>query len=171
VAAPTPTPAGGSVAALVGALAASLGVMGARLTRRGEAEQELLHLSERLHALVQADMEAYDGVARAGKIPKDQPERAHQMEAAMHRATEAPLHIAETACAVGRAVAAYRHAAKPAVQSDLTVSLIMAVASAEAGLHTAKANVKLLKSKETSDSFQGRITEATQSLEELRGLC
>ncbi|ALA60890.1 glutamate formimidoyltransferase [Nitrospira moscoviensis] len=171
VAAPNPTPAGGSVAALVGALAAALGVMGARLAERGEAEQTLLRFAERLQGLVQADMAAYGEVARAGKVPKERPERSDHMEAAMHRATAVPVEIAEAACAVGRAVAAYRDAAKPAVRSDLTVALIMALASSEAGLHTAKVNIKLLKNKEVRAMFEGRIAAVTRSLEELRGLC
>ncbi|HSQ92197.1 MAG TPA: glutamate formimidoyltransferase, partial [Nitrospiraceae bacterium] len=55
VAAATPTPAGGAVAALVGALAASLGIMGTRLSRQEGVEYRLSEISRRLRDLMQAD--------------------------------------------------------------------------------------------------------------------
>lgn len=167
----TPAPAGGSVAALVGALAASLGLMGARLVHRMEAQQQLLSLAERLHALVQADVEAYERVARARKISPERPERADEIEAAMQRATETPMQIAEFASQAGLMISTCVASAKPAVQSDLAVGIILAVAASEAGLHTVKVNVKLLNNQELKSNFASRIGKTIQSLEELRALC
>src|SRR5207253_5324834 len=48
VASATPIPAGGTAAALVGALAASLGIMGARLSRQEGVEHRLSELGRRL---------------------------------------------------------------------------------------------------------------------------
>jgi glutamate formiminotransferase/glutamate formiminotransferase/formiminotetrahydrofolate cyclodeaminase len=166
-----PAPAGGSVAALVGALAASLGLMGARLVHRMEAQQQLLSLAERLHALVQADVQAYESVARARKISPERPERADEIRAAMQRATETPMEIAELASQAGLVISTYLSSAKPAVQSDLTVGIIMAIAASEAGLHTVKVNVKLLQDPELRSNFESRIGKTVQSLEELRALC
>lgn len=166
-----PTPAGGSVAALVGALAASLGVMGARLGHQTEAQQQLVQLCQRLHALVQADVEAYQGVSRASKIPIERSERSTEMAVAWQKATEVPLEIAEIACHAGWAIQSCLKTAKPSVRSDLTVALIMAIAAADAGLHTAQANVKMQTNQQLNDIFRPRITEAERSLEELKGLC
>jgi glutamate formiminotransferase/glutamate formiminotransferase/formiminotetrahydrofolate cyclodeaminase len=171
VAAPKPTPAGGSASALVGALAASLGVMGARLTARAQDEAELLKASERLYGLIQGDMEAYEGVAVAGNIPKSDPERTHRLETARHQATEIPLEIAEVACAAGRVILGCRVLARPPLQSDLTVGLILAIAAADSGLHTAKVNTKSLKTLVTRQRFEARIEKISRSLEELRSLC
>jgi glutamate formiminotransferase / formiminotetrahydrofolate cyclodeaminase len=171
VASAQPTPAGGSVAALVGALAASLGVMGARLGGKMEAEQQLLRMSGRLHGLVQADVEAYEGVARAGKISKERPERSREIEQAMQRATETPMEIAELACQAGIIISSCRGAAKPAVQSDLTVGMIIAIAATEAGLHTVRVNMQAIRNKEIIGTFTSRISKTVQSLEELKGLC
>jgi glutamate formiminotransferase/formiminotetrahydrofolate cyclodeaminase len=171
VASTKPVPAGGSVAACVGALAASLGVMVSQLTQRTEAQQPLLELSERLQALVQADVEAYEGVARARKISRERPEQVQEIEAAMQIATETPITIAELACEAGHLLASCMAAAKPAVQSDVTVGIIMAIAASEAGLHTAKVNVKLLSNQGVKDIFESRIDKTAQSLEELRALC
>jgi glutamate formiminotransferase / formiminotetrahydrofolate cyclodeaminase len=171
VASTKPVPAGGSVAACVGALAASLGVMVSQLTQRTEAQQPLLELSERLQALVQADVEAYEGVARARKISPERSERADEIEAAMQTATEMPITIAELSCEAGRLLASCMAAAKPAVQSDVTVGIIMAIAASEAGIHTAKVNVKLLRNQVVKDVLESRIGKTAQSLEELRALC
>jgi glutamate formiminotransferase / formiminotetrahydrofolate cyclodeaminase len=166
-----PAPAGGSVAALVGALAASLGLMGARLVHRIEAQQQLLSLAERLHALVQADVEAYESVARARKISPERPERADEIGAAMQRATETPMQIAELASQAGLLISTCLASAKPAVQSDLIVGIIMAIAASEAGLHTVKVNVKSLNNQELKANFESRVSKTSQSLEELRALC
>lgn len=164
-------PAGASVAAYVGALAASLGLMGARLAHRTEGQHSLLQMSERLHALVLADVEAYESVARAKKISKERPERADEVQAAMQRATETPMEIAELACQAGLLIATCISSAKPAVQSDLTVGMIMAVAATEAGLHTVKENIGMLKNQYLSEAFMSRVRKTCQSLEELKGLC
>lgn len=164
-------PAGASVAAYVGALAASLGLMGARLTHRTEVQHPLLQMSERLHALVLADVEAYESVARAKKISKERPERADELQAAMQRATETPMEIAELACQAGLLIAPCLTSAKPAVQSDLTVGMIMAVAAAQAGLNTVQVNLKSINNQTVREVFESRVSKATQSLEELRGLC
>src|SRR3989475_7279251 len=81
-----PTPGGGSAAALAGTLAAALVAMVARLTvgRKAYAAVEaqaraILDEAERLRAelrrLVDEDAAAYEGVTRAYKIPKRDPDR------------------------------------------------------------------------------------------------
>ncbi|TKS60052.1 MAG: hypothetical protein EWM72_01640 [Nitrospira sp.] len=166
-----PTPAGGSVAAFVGALAASLGVMGARFGHQTESQQQLVQLSQRLHALVQADVEAYPEVSRTSTIPKERSERSTEMAVAWQKATEVPLEIAEIACHAGWAIQSCLKAAKPSIRSDLTVAMIMAIAAADAGLHTTQVNVKAQTNQQLNDIFRPRITKAKRSLEELRGLC
>lgn len=171
VAAPAPTPAGGSVAALVGALAASLGVMGARLTHQTEQESMLVELSRQLCDLVQADMAAYEEVARVRRLLREDPDRAPTMDHALRRATEIPLAIVECACRAGSMMVAYRKSAKPIVQSDVTVGIIMAIAAAEAALHTAQVNLKRLGNLDVRSALEVRFATALPCLEELKGLC
>jgi len=171
VAAAKPTPGGGSVAALVGALAASLGVMGARLNSHTDHEQRLTQLQSRLHRLVQEDTEAYGRLVDAYKIPKQDPNRPHSITTALHRATEVPLEIAEAASEAGRLLHALRQSAKPLVHSDLTVGIYMALAAAAAGCHTAKTNVQPQLNQQFNSSILSRITETARSLEELKALC
>jgi glutamate formiminotransferase/glutamate formiminotransferase/formiminotetrahydrofolate cyclodeaminase len=166
-----PTPAGGSVAALVGALAASLGVMGARLDGQLDREQQLLERSRKLYQLVQADMDVYTGLMDAYRIPKQHPDRLHVISVALQRATEVPLEITELSCEVARFLHTLREGSKPTIQSDLTVGLILAIATARAGLVTVQTNINAQKNQQLIQSMQLRIAKATESLEELKGMC
>ncbi len=166
-----PIPAGGSVAALVGTLAASLGVMGARLVKQSDRETTLLRLSRRLYELVQEDAFAYEALLKAHKIPKDQPDRPTTVSNALLKATEVPLEIAERACEVARVLHGLRQVVKPTVHSDLSVGIILAIATADAGLFTAQTNVKLATNQLVVESVQAKILKIRESLEELRRLC
>jgi glutamate formiminotransferase / formiminotetrahydrofolate cyclodeaminase len=167
----TPSPAGGAVAALAGALAASLGTMGARIGKQTEPEQSLSNLSQRLAALMQQDCEAYEAVSRARHLPADHTDRPLLLATALQKATEVPLTIAELSCEAGQTIATIRKFLSPAVQSDLTVGMILAIAAIEAGLHTAKTNVKLLRNQLVATDQTRHITKISNSLEELKGLC
>ena len=171
VAAANPTPAGGSVAAFVGALAASLGVMGARIGRQSDSEQRLLELNRQLQQLVQADIEAYNGLTDAYKLAKHHPDRPHAISVALQRATEVPLEIAELACAVGRFVLTLREGSKPTVQSDLSVGMTMAIAAVQASLVTVHTNIQSQQNHNLIDVVRLRIAKVTESLAELKGLC
>ncbi len=106
VAAPTPTPGGGSVSALAGALAAALSRMVAGLARGKKGyeaiERELAEIETkaeavqaRLVALVDEDARAYEAVLAAMRLPKnsqaDKAARVEAMQVAYRKATEVPL--------------------------------------------------------------------------------
>lgn len=167
----TPTPAGGAAAALVGALAASLGNMGARIGKQTEPERSLSDLSQRLAALMQRDCEAYEAVSKTRRLPADHTDRSLLLTTALEAATEVPLKIAELACEAGQTITTIRMQLSQSVQSDLTVGIILAIAAAEAGLHTARTNVKLQQNQPVVVDQMQRITEIANSLEELKGLC
>ena len=166
-----PTPAGGSVAAFVGALAASLGVMGARLGGQSDGEHRLLELSRQLYRLVQADTEVYNGLMDAYRMPKHHADRPHAISIALQQATEVPLEIMELSCEIARFLHTLREGAKPTIQSDLTVGLTIAIAAAQAGLVTVNANAKAQRNQHLVETMQLRIAKATESLEELKVLC
>src|SRR6202047_4816103 len=80
VAAPTPTPGGGSVAAFAGAMAAALGQMVAGLSRKkksqwavvdklSEALDNMRRAAEELTAAIDRDADSYDDVMLAFKLP------------------------------------------------------------------------------------------------------
>ncbi len=111
----TPTPGGGSAAALAGATAAALVTMVARLTigkkkyadveaRMTEVVQQAETLRHSLQAAVQEDCRAFEQVMAARRMPKTTPEevarRRQALELATLRATEVPMRVAEQACQV-----------------------------------------------------------------------
>jgi glutamate formiminotransferase/glutamate formiminotransferase/formiminotetrahydrofolate cyclodeaminase len=171
VASATPIPAGGTVAALVGALAASLGIMGARLSRQRGVEHRLSEIGRRLRDLMQADGDAYQRFIQATKLAKTDQTRPAVLSSTLHLATEIPLEIAELATEAGALIHACWVGVKPRVQSDLTVGLVLAVAAADAGRHTVGENIKIQHNQRLKSSLLDRIEQMTIRLEELRGLC
>src|SRR5580765_1130931 len=171
VAAETPIPAGGSVAALVGALAASLGIMGARLSRQRGVEHRLSEISLRLRDLMQADGDAYQRFIQATKLEKTDRTRPAVLSSALHLATEIPLEIAELATKAGALLHACSAGVKPRVRSDLTVGMVLAIAAADAGCHTVEENIKIQHNQRLKSSIFDRIQQMTNRLEELRGSC
>jgi glutamate formiminotransferase / formiminotetrahydrofolate cyclodeaminase len=171
VAAATPIPAGGTVAALVGALAASLGIMGGRLSRQRDVEHRLSEISRRLRELMQADGDAYRRFTKATKLAKTDQTRPAVLSSALHLATEIPLEIAEQATEAGVLLHACSAGVKPRVRSDLTVGLVLAIAAADAGHHTVAENIKVQHNQRLKNSLLDRIQQMTNRLEELRGLC
>ena len=104
IAARTPTPGGGSVAALAGALGSSLGCMAIRFSMKRKdstpeqdavlatLERGLLDLSGRLTALADDDATSFEEVRKARKLPQATPAEQSARESAVRSATE---HAAE----------------------------------------------------------------------------
>lgn len=95
VAAKRPTPGGGSVSAVVGAMGAALGVMTARYSDDSDAETTLDGLKGEFAALADADADAYGLVSSAMSLPKDSDEtkkrRKTALQSALADAAEVPL--------------------------------------------------------------------------------
>src|SRR5579864_2547176 len=104
VAAPTATPGGGSVSALAGALAASLGQMVAGLSRKkksqapfvNELSEALDHLrrsSAELAEAIDRDAAAYEAVMAAYKLPQESAGEKCLREEAIQRATRGAAEV------------------------------------------------------------------------------
>jgi formiminotetrahydrofolate cyclodeaminase len=156
VAAPTPTPGGGSVAALAAALAAGLGEMvcGVSLKRKSlgahhanlEATRtRLAGLRERLMEAVDRDAQSYEAVMRACKLPKsteaEQTARNQAIEAASKQASVVPLEIAELAAAVAREIASLAEITIPQAAPDLSVASNLAATAQRGGIENVRANL------------------------------
>ena len=151
---PDPTPGGGSAAALMGALGASLFAMVAGLpkTRTGSDDErqaldaarlELIGHQHALTALIDRDAAAYDLVVAAFKKPKGTDEekaaRAAAIQDAMRVAAEVPLETGRVCSAVvraGRTVAQYGNLS---AKSDIAVAL----QALGAGMQSAWFNVEI----------------------------
>ncbi len=190
VAAGTPTPGGGSVAALAGALAAALGVMACRIgppadqkkqqsakvKEPGEtsdlqaAERRLQELSDRLRGLIQADADAYAGVVTAYRLPKTDPSRPSAIATSLRVASEVPLETATLASEAATLLRTLLAQTKPTVAPDLKVGLLMARAAIEGGIENVYANLKSQTNQSVVNDLTRRARVIEQCLVELKSL-
>ncbi len=172
LAAPTPTPGGGSAAAYAGAMAAGLVSMVARLTigKKGYENQEknmaaLPEESESLRAdlrtAVDRDAEAFNQVMAAFKKPKSAPDRKEAIQEATLQAAEVPLAVA------GKALRVLELALKAARTGNLNAisDAGSAVNLAYAALNSAAYNVRINISSLEDEKAAAKYRKAVEKLE------
>lgn len=170
-----PTPGGGSVAALCGALSAALSSMVANLTLGREkyknvepAIREALEQSERLRAeftqLIADDIDAYSTLSAAYRLPKatpdEQAERSAQIQGALQGAAEAPLRIAEHARQALDLCRTLAEIGNTNVISDVGVAAITAHAALESAELNVLINLKALKDQALAEALLQRLNAA-----------
>ena len=180
VAAGTPTPGGGSVAALAGSLASALGLMACRVsraTKEGTAanppfaeETRLAILSQELRRLIQADADAFEQVLAAYRIPKTDAGRPQAIAKALECATDTPLQTAMLAGEALQLLRSVQAKAKPSVASDLAVGIFMAQAAIQGGLANVDINIKSLKNQDFASRISRQVEQIKRILEEPKSL-
>ncbi len=150
-----PTPGGGSVAALTGALAASLGQMVAAFTigRKKFADVEasvrtidnrLRHAAAMLRQLVDEDAAAYGVLSAAFKLDKSDTQRAARIAQAASLAGAVPLQTATLCYKVAADVAQLRQIGNPMLASDAEAAAHLAAAGQRAAAANVRANLGLM---------------------------
>ena len=172
VAAPTPTPGGGSVAALAGALAAGLGEMvcGVSLKRKSlsdhypaleAARARLAEMRERLMDAVDRDAESYEAVMRAFKLPKsteaEQTAREQAIEAASKEASAVPMETSELAAAVAGEIDGLAGITIPQAASDLRVASDLAKTARRGGIENIRANLPNVRDESWLTDIKARM--------------
>jgi glutamate formiminotransferase / formiminotetrahydrofolate cyclodeaminase len=175
VAQPTPTPGGGSVAALAGALGASLGQMVAGLSRKkksqaayaGPLEGALAAFrtaSEELRHAIDRDASSYESVLAAHRLPretiKEQRERDCAIQRAFESAVEAPLEIARKAAEVFEKLGQLERMSTPSMISDVRVGRMMAATAVRGALENVRINLESV----TDATFAARAHSEAGSL-------
>lgn len=172
VAAATPTPGGGSVSAVVGALAVALTRMVAALAvgKPGyEANQEALQqlearaepLQRRLVALADEDSAAYDRVVEALHLPKATPEekvaRVAAMQAAYRHATEVPLETVERSVDALELVRLAAEQGNRGASTDCGVAALLAEAAIRGAGLNVRVNLASLKDEAYRSHAESRL--------------
>jgi glutamate formiminotransferase/formiminotetrahydrofolate cyclodeaminase len=170
----SPAPGGGSVAALMGALGASLGGMVANLSagRRGW-DDKLKYFSDRavkaqqlkdeLLFLVDEDTAAFNKVMAAFALPKESAEekaaRKAAIQSANQYAAEIPLRVMETAAKSYPLLAEMAKNGNPASISDVGVGLLAVRACIGGAAMNVRINLAGLKDEKFKSTLLKRIQQ------------
>src|SRR5580704_4715623 len=168
----SPAPGGGSVAALMGALGASLGGMVANLSagKRGWDDKlqyfsdwavKAQKLKDELLALVDEDTNAFNKVMDAFGLPKGSDEekrvRAAAVESATKYAAEIPLKVMETASRSYELLAEMAEEGNPASVSDVGVGALATRACIDAAALNVRINLGQLKDEKFKTALQEKL--------------
>jgi glutamate formiminotransferase/formiminotetrahydrofolate cyclodeaminase len=175
IAQPTSTPGGGSVAALAGALGASLGQMVAALSRKrkslaaydeplSEAVVEFHAASRALAGAMDRDAASFEAVLAAHKLPQQTPQEQRQrddaIQSALASAVEVPLEIARRAAEIFEKLGQLEPISSPSMLSDIRVGRLMAAAAVRGALENVTINLESV----TDSHLLGRARLESQSL-------
>ncbi len=171
----TPTPGGGSAAAVAGVMAASLVQMVAALTKgkKGYEEWEALmeettcRMAEKRQKLLQQinkDAKAFEGVMQAIQMPKETADEKQDRKAALQKAlihaTEVPLETARKAVRIGLSALDMAKWGNKNAVSDAYSALELARACFFMSLENVEINIGMIK----DESFTTRIQEESEEL-------
>jgi methenyltetrahydrofolate cyclohydrolase len=174
----SPTPGGGSAAALAGALGASLLAMVAGLPRpRAATDTELARLREAaercavlaktLETLIDRDSQAYDEVMAAYRLPKGTEEekttRAPRIDAALKAAIDTPLDVMRacaSAIAESEAVLTFGNAN---ASSDVKVGVELLRAGLRGAQFNVEINLESLKDRVYADRVAAEAARLVKS--------
>jgi formiminotetrahydrofolate cyclodeaminase len=154
IAAETPAPGGGSVAAFVTEMAASLAAMAARFAHDWDgaagAVAQAETLRHRAAPLAIEDAVAYENVLTAMRMPKElEPEvRNTLIGETLSRAADAPLQIAETAADVADLAAEIAVCGNPNLRGDAAAASILATAAARVAANLVEINLATVEGDE-----------------------
>jgi formiminotetrahydrofolate cyclodeaminase len=176
------TPGGGSAAAIMGAMGASLLSMVANLTvgkKNYEGVEEdmkkLLQRTEELRSgltgMVKADVEVFDKVMAAYGMPKDSEERKTRRSAAIQtalkEATDVPLECARLCAEVIRLSEPVAEMGNNNVISDAGVAVLAAYAALRSAALNVYINIGGIKDEEFVQDRRGQLEEIMDGMGKL----
>lgn len=182
----TPTPGGGSVAALVGSLGAALLCMAGNFTagkpkyksvQRDVKEiiREADKLKESLFILIREDMKAYEKFSQASQMPKDTPlmreKRRQVLQEALKEATEVPWRVVQASFQVIELAEKLLPKGNPNLIADVGVGVLLAEAALKSAVLNVKINLSLIKDEQyksrRSKIMEDILSQAFQIKEEV----
>jgi glutamate formiminotransferase/formiminotetrahydrofolate cyclodeaminase len=179
----SPAPGGGSIAATVGALGASLATMVANLSshKRGWderweefsdwAEQGQKHKDALLH-LVDEDTNAFNKIMDAFGLPKKSDEekkiRKQAIEDASKYAMEIPFKVMETAYNSIQVIRAMAEIGNPNSVSDAGVGVLCALTAVEGAFLNVKINAQGISDKKFTSDLLEKSAEIAQRAKDCR---
>ena len=175
-----PTPGGGSAAAAVGAMGASLVRMVAQLTAKspkfadvaaraiaiGDDAQRLM---EKLLAGVDDDVRSFDAVTAAFAMPKgseaEKNARAAAVQRALLAAADPPMLVVELSLAACKLAAELVDIGNPNAVSDVGCAALFASGAAQGAALNVGINVKALKDRAVAHEYERRVRAALAQID------
>ena len=158
ISAETSAPGGGSVAAVTGALAASLTAMASRFSREqwedaAGAVAQAEALKSRLLPLADEDAQAYENVLLALRMPKDVDEelRDAAIGDALSRAADVPMAIAEACVDVATLACELGQRGNPNLHGDAAAAVFLSEAAVRASANLVEINLATREGDERLD--------------------
>ena len=169
IASETPAPGGGSVAAFVTEMAASLAAMAARFAHDWDgaagAVAQAETLRHRAAPLADKDAVAYENVLTAMRMPKDlEPEvRNTLIGETLSRAADVPLEIAECAASVSELAAEIAVRGNPNLRGDAASAAILASAAARVAANLVEINLATVEGDERIERARAVVASAERA--------
>lgn len=172
-----PVPGGGGASALMGAVSAALLSMVGNLTTgkkkyaeyQADIDRILEHtsvLAEEMSALIEADAEAFEPLAKAYSIPKDDPNREETLEAALLTAAKAPMDIVRKCVEAADIVEELSVKGSKLAISDVGVAAAALKAAAEGAVMNVYINTKLMHNREIAAEMNTEAKAAVNAVSE-----
>lgn len=153
ISSPTSAMGGGSAAACAGALAASLGLMVARLAKVDGAH--FVEFREFFAGAVERDADAFNQVLLAQSSPAGG--RGQEIEQAYRRAAIVPAELAERAKELDGLLLALKDLASPKLHSDVMTAIGLSRAARAGGIAAAKANLVFIQDEAFRQEIEHRL--------------
>ena len=166
-----PVPGGGSISALCGALAASLGEMVTALTigrkKYADVEEEMLQYAPQMELarrkfldFIDEDAEAYQMVFDAFKLPKETEEeqrvRNDRIQNATLEAALVPLRVAETAVSIMGVIFQIGSKGNKNAVTDACVAMMCARTAAWGAILNVRINLSSLEDREKATELENK---------------
>ncbi|OLS27581.1 MAG: Methenyltetrahydrofolate cyclohydrolase [Candidatus Heimdallarchaeota archaeon LC_3] len=174
----SPAPGGGSVAALAGSLAASLGVMVCNLTlgkeKYSDVEDEIKEISsklqvnmKRLNELIDEDANAFNDVMEAFKMPKDSEEqktiRSDAIQKGYKKAISVPIETARYSLeCLGFINTLVKKGNQNAI-TDAGTGALMALSGVRGAIYNIKINLTSIKDQDYVKNIKNEVNNIDNS--------
>ncbi len=161
-------PGGGGASALAASLGAALGSMVSNLTigkkKYAQYEAELNNLLKELdelrikcQSLMDEDAKAFEPLSKAYSIPKDDPNRAEEMERCLRLAAEPPMEIARFACRGILIHQRLEEIGSVLAISDVGTGVIMLRAALCGAAMNVRVNTKLMADRQHAEKLNAEV--------------
>lgn len=177
-----PTPGGGSVSALAGALGSTMANMSINMTVGREKFKEVEDLLQikgkqfeqartELLELVHKDMEAYQAVMDSYKLPKSNDEekkrRTDALQVAMKGAMDVPLRLLRRSLAMLEDLAKIVDKVNPNLIGDIAVAAVLSQAALRGGRINVLANLLYIKDEGLNNTTRAELGQSVDRADAL----